>query len=273
MAGRDTRAVILARGLGTRMRRNDPGLALDQDQARVADTGVKAMIPVGRPFLDFALSALADAGVQDVVLVIGPEHDVVRDYYTKTCVPTRLRLSFAIQERPLGTADAVVAAGPHVEGDDFLVLNSDNYYPSDALRALMTLDGPGLVVFGRDAMIRDANVSADRIRQLAVVRIAPNDYLLDIIEKPDDATLAALGDEVFVSMNCWRFDHTVLDACRRVSPSPRGELELPDAVRLAMARMGSEFRVVRMNAGVLDLSNRGDIAEITARLASVHVSL
>jgi dTDP-glucose pyrophosphorylase len=273
MAERDTRAVILARGLGTRMRQNDPGSALDQDQVRVADTGVKAMIPVGRPFLDFVLSALADAGIHEVVLVIGPEHDVVRDYYTNTCVPTRLRLSFAIQERPLGTADAVVAAATLVDGHDFLVLNSDNYYPPDALRALVALDGPGVVVFGREAMIRDANVSADRIRQLAVVRIAANDRLLDIIEKPDAAALASLGDDVFVSMNCWRFNQIVLDACRRVDLSPRGELELPDAVRLAIARMGCEFRVVRMNAGVLDLSNRGDIADIKARLASVRVSL
>jgi dTDP-glucose pyrophosphorylase len=273
MAGRETRAVILARGLGTRMRRDDPASALDQEQARVAETGVKAMIPVGRPFLDFVLSGLADAGVEDVVLVIGPEHGVVRDYYTKTCVPTRVRVSFAIQERPLGTADAVAAAAEAVDGHDFLVLNSDNYYPPDALLALFAMDGPSVVVFGRDAMIRDANVSADRIKQLSVVRIDSSDRLLDIIEKPDDSVIASLGDDVFVSMNCWRFNQTVLDACRRVTPSPRGELELPDAVRLAMEKMGCQFRVIRMNAGVLDLSSRGDIADIAVRLASVRVNL
>ncbi len=273
MAARDVKAVILARGLGTRMRKADAASALDGDQARVADTGVKAMIPIGRPFLDYGLSALADAGVGRVVLVIGPEHDLVRDYYTRTCVPTRLAVEFAIQAEPRGTADAVAAAAEAIGHSDFLVLNSDNYYPPDALRALMALDGPGLVAFGSEAMVREAGVPADRIGKLAVVRIGQGDILDDVIEKPSPEVLATFGDEVFVSMNCWRFDQTVLDACRRVSPSPRGELELPDAVRLSMTKMGSVFRVIRMNAGVLDLSSRGDIAEVAARLASVKVRL
>src|SRR3972149_10430554 len=120
MGERDTKAVILARGLGPRMRKADTTSALDGEQARIADSGVKAMIPIGRPFLDYVLSALADAGVADVILVIGPEHEVVRDYYTKTCVPTRVRVSFAIQEQPEGTADAVVSAADSIGGGGFL---------------------------------------------------------------------------------------------------------------------------------------------------------
>jgi dTDP-glucose pyrophosphorylase len=271
MSRHTVRAVILARGLGTRMRRVDEAAEVAGEQARVAETGVKAMIPIGHPFLDYALSALADAGIMDVVLVIGPEHAVVRDYYTRTRVPTRVQVTFAIQEHPRGTADAVVAAADIVQQDDFLVLNSDNYYPPDALRALAGLDGPGLVAFGRESMLRESNVKADRIRQFAVVRVDPGDVLGDIIEKPDAQTLEGLGADVYVSMNCWRFDATVLDACRRVGLSPRGELEIPDAVRLAMQKMGTVFRVVRMNAGVLDLSNRGDIAAVADALATTRV--
>jgi len=266
-------AVILARGLGTRMRRADNALGVGDDQARVADTGVKAMIPIGRPFLDFVLSALADAGVRDVCLVIGPEHDAVRRYYAETVVPTRVRIRFAIQERPLGTADAVTAAAPIVGHEDFLVLNSDNYYPVDAFRALVGMHGAGLVAFERDAMLRESNVEADRIRQFAIVRIAPDDSLVEVIEKPDEATLASLGDDVFLSMNCWRFTDDVLEACRRVVPSTRGELEIPDAVRLAQRDAGVRFAVARMRAGVLDLSSRGDISNVAGRLSRVQVTL
>ena len=266
-------AVILARGLGTRMRRADDGAALAEDQARVADTGVKAMIPIGRPFLDYVLSALADAGLREVCLVIGPEHDAVREYYGGAAGLTRVRVSFAIQEKPLGTADAVASAAGVVGSRDFLVLNSDNYYPVDAYRALVALDGPGLVAFERDAMIRESNVPADRVRQFAVIRIAPDDSMLDIVEKPDAETLASFGDQVYLSMNCWRFDASVLDACRRVPLSARGERELTDAVRLAAHDAGTRFRVVRMKAGVLDLSSRGDIAGVAGRLAGVEVRL
>jgi glucose-1-phosphate thymidylyltransferase len=264
-------AVILARGLGTRMRRSDTSAAIAAEQARVADTGVKAMIPVGRPFLDYVLSGLADAGITDVCLVIGPEHGAVREYYGGTLKPERVRLAFAIQEQPRGTADAVAAAAGVVGDAPFLVLNSDNYYPVEAYRALAALEGPGLVAFERDAMLAESNVPADRIGQFAIVRIGEGDVMVEVIEKPDPATLASFGDDVFLSMNCWRFDKTVLDACRRVSPSLRGELELPDAVRLAQREHKTTFRVVRMRAGVLDLSSRGDIATVADRLAGVQV--
>ena len=54
-----TKAVILARGVGSRMRRLDPTITIDTDQAASADAGIKGMIPFGRPFLDFVISALA----------------------------------------------------------------------------------------------------------------------------------------------------------------------------------------------------------------------
>ena len=74
-------------------------------------------------------------------------------------------------------------------------------------------------------------------------------------------------------MNCWRFDTSVIDACRRVPLSARGERELTDAVRLALREAGTRFRVVRMKAGVLDLSSRGDIAGVADRLSGVEVRL
>ena len=85
------------------------------------------MIPVGRPFLDYLLSALVDAGLEEVCLVIGPEHSEVRERYGKG--DTRARVSFAIQEEPRGTADALLAAESFTAGESFVVLNSDNYYP------------------------------------------------------------------------------------------------------------------------------------------------
>jgi dTDP-glucose pyrophosphorylase len=268
-----TKAVILARGLGKRMRRADESAALGSEQARVADAGLKAMIPIGRPFLDYVLSALADAGMTEVCLVIGPEHDVVRDYYGRTMVPSRVRVHFAVQEKPLGTADAVAAAEAFAGGDDFLVLNSDNYYPVEAYTALAGLDGPGLVAFDRAALTSLGNIPPERVLQFAVVRVNTDRSLMRIIEKPDAATLASFGDDVCVSMNCWRFDRRIFEACRRVAVSPRGELELPDAVRLAQETLGVRFGVVRMSAGVLDLSSRGDIASVAAFLDESRVRL
>ncbi|HET7564311.1 MAG TPA: nucleotidyltransferase family protein [Gemmatimonadaceae bacterium] len=268
-----TKAVILARGLGTRMRARDDAAALAPEQAAVADTGVKAMIPIGRPFLDYVLSALADAGYRDVCLVIGPEHHAIRDYYTRDVACERVRMHFAIQAQPLGTADAVLAAESFAGGEPFVALNSDNYYPVPALAALRTLCGPALLAFGREALVRDGHIPPERIARFALLDIDSEGYLTRIVEKPDDATFRALGSAAFVSMNCWLLTPEILRACREIGPSPRGELELPLAVQHAIDAHGVRVKAVPVHATVLDLSSRADIAGVAAQLRGVDVRL
>ncbi len=262
------KAVILARGLGTRMRRADHTASLDPVQDAAAASGLKAMISFGRPFLDYVLSSLADAGVAEVCLVIGPEHDAIRDYYSSQSPPRRLRVSFAVQREPRGTADAVLAAEGFAAGEDFLAVNSDNIYPVPALSALVQLAGPGVALFEREALIAASNISADRIASFAACRVGADGYLEEILEKPDPAALASLGPDALVSMNCWRFSRAIFEACRRVELSRRGELELPMAVREAITR-GVRFKVVLSREGVLDLSRRSDVAAVAERLRGV----
>lgn len=265
------RAVILARGLGTRMRRADAAAALDEGQAAAADAGMKGMIPIGRPFLDYVLSALADAGYREVCLVIGPEHDAVRRYYAQ--LPTRrVRVHFAVQERPLGTADAVLAAEAFAAGEPFVVLNADNYYPVRVLAALRAAPAPALPGFDRDALGRDGgNVPPERIASFALLDVAPDGTLRRIVEKPDAATLHAMRDARLVSMNCWLFTPAIFEACRRVAPSARGELELPHAVQWLVDERGARVTVLPVQAPVLDLSSRADIPAVAAQLAGVVV--
>lgn len=264
------KAVILARGLGKRMRSSDPSAQLAPDQALAANAGMKALIPVGRPFLDFVLSALADAGISEACLIVGPEHTAIREYYA--CVPSRrIHVSFAIQEHPIGTANALLSARPFTGGEAFLALNSDNYYPVEVLEAMRALGRPGLAAFEREALVRLGNIPRGRTRGYALLRISASGYLEGIIEKPDE--LRRADEEVFISMNCWRFDAAIFRACEEVPCSTRGEFELPAAVDYGIRSLGLRFRAVPFHAGVLDLSYRGDIAEVAKRLAGVRVEL
>ena len=139
--------MILSAGLGTRMIEANSAAGLDAKQAAVADSGVKALIPIDRPFLDYVLSVVAEAGYEKVCLVIGPEHHELRDYYENQLKTERLKISFAIQQKPLGTADAVLAGEDFAADDDFVVINSDNYYPLEALSILRQLTGAGTALF------------------------------------------------------------------------------------------------------------------------------
>lgn len=261
-----TRAVVLARGLGKRMQSADARAMLTPEQQRAADAGMKAMMPIGdRPFLDFVLSAIADGGIHEVAIVVAPEHETVRRYYRVTARPVRLALNFVVQEQPLGTADAVLAVEPWVEDDPFLVMNSDNLYPAHVIRDLVSAGGPALPAFDREELVQSSNIDPERIRAFALIDVDAEGYLERIVEKPQPGEA---GAHALVSMNCWRFDSRIFDACRRVARSPRGEYELPQAVGLAV-RSGVRFRVLPARGPILDLSQRADAADVSRRLAGV----
>lgn len=273
----DVSAVILARGLARRMREGADTPDLSAVQRRAADAGLKAMMPVGhdqggRPFLDYILSGLADAGFARVGLVIGPEHDAIRRRYDQEVVPTRLTLSWLVQDEPRGTADAVLAAETWTARSPFVVLNADNLYPTSVLRALRALDGPGLPVFRRDALLATSNIPADRLASFALLHVDRTGRLTGIEEKPGAAAIEAAGPEGLISMNLWRFDVRIFSACRDVPRSSRGEFELPMAVGLAVAR-GVPFQTIPGEGEVLDLSRRQDVAAVSARLAGRPVAL
>jgi glucose-1-phosphate thymidylyltransferase len=251
------------------MRRDDASAALDASQAAVASSGMKGMIPIKRPFLEYLISALADAGITRVVLVIGPEHEAVRHHFTVDAPPARVQIDFAIQSEPRGTADAVVAAAAVVGNAPFLVLNADNYYPVEAYRQLALLGQAGTVAFDRDALIADGHLAAERVRAFAVLTVDEAGDLRGIIEKPGSTLDLASPAARWVGMNLWAVTPEIVDACRRVPRSARGEYELPEAVALAL-REGVSVRALPMAAPVLDLSHRGDIAAVTERLQTVE---
>lgn len=283
------RAVVLARGLGTRMRQHDPAAPLLPEQRAAADAGLKAMMPInGVPFLDYSLSALADAGITDVALVVAPDHAVLEERYTTIAPPRRVRVAFVVQDEAIGTANAILAARQWVGANPFLAMNADNLYPAGALRDLAALPEPGFPAFDADDLVRSSNIPAERVRAFALVELDDEGYLTRIVEKPAEALPAEGGHykthpvasavsstpvasafrRNLVSMNCWRFDERIFDACRDVPRSARGEFELPEAVGLA-ARRGMRFKAVTARGPVLDLSRRSDAADVAQRLAAV----
>lgn len=261
------KAVVLAGGLGTRLRRPSPGARLDAAQAAAADRGLKALVPIGgRPFLDYGLSRLADAGVTEVVVVIGPESGEIRERYVKK-PPSRIRLAFAEQREPLGSADALLAAELASNGAEFLALNSDDVYPLTALRGLIDLGRPGLPVFSGRTLLAHGNFPPERLARFATLEIGADGDLRRIVEKPGGAAAGAAPGNSWYSMNLWRFSPAIFEACRRVPLSARGEMELPQAVGFGIAALGLSFRTFRCAEGVIDLSTRDDVEGVAARLA------
>lgn len=261
-------AVVLAAGRGRRLQASDASALATEAQRLAAARGLKALMPVGRderPLVDYVLARLAEAGCSGVVLVVPPDHADLAAHLSAH-PPAGLQVRCAVQAVANGTAGAVAAAAPHVLEPACLVVNADNLYPVEALRALIALETCGLAAFTRASLERDSGFPPARVAAFAVVECDADGWLTALHEKPP---ADAIAPDARVSMNLWRMDQAMLAACREVTPSPRGEFELPDAVMLAVTR-GTRVKVVDVGGAVLDLTTAADVATVTRALAQAE---
>lgn len=256
-----SKAVILARGLGTRLRADFSSANLTSEQTKIASLGIKTLMPVrgDKTLLEFIFENLAQAGFSEFCLVIGNEHQAIRDF----CASLNYNISFALQEKPLGTANAVLSAENFCGSENFLVVNSDNLYPFNALRELRELNQTGFVAFSRKGLIEKSNISEEKINKFAAVKLDENGRLINIIEKPE-----MIEENSFVSMNCWLFSPKIFEACRQIKSSLRGEFEITSAVGFAINNLDEKFAAIYSDEGVLDLSSRADVEKIEDFLCS-----
>lgn len=194
----------------------------------------------------------------------------MREYYGGPGRPSRLAVEFAVQARPLGTADAILAAEPFAGEGSFASLNADNLYSAGALADLRQFPRAGLIGFRQAGLLRSGDIPEERINRFALIAVADDGTLSRIVEKPDAATAATFGPGPVVSMNLWLLPPTIFESCRAIEPSARGELEMQDAVLHGMRTFGERYRVLVRDEGVIDLSSRADIPRVHRRLAGLE---
>jgi glucose-1-phosphate adenylyltransferase len=269
--------VILAGGASSRMKRStvdhgsvDPALLSD---ARTIAKSMLRVGPGGRPFLDFLLMSVEQAGYRDVMIVIGAADTSITSYYRDAGHAGQfpgLKIGYVAQPvpdgrtKPLGTADAVLRAldaRPDWKSQSFTVCNSDNLYSVRALRLLLDSDGPNaLIDYDRSAL----KFSTERIGQFAVIRKDPGGYCVDIIEKPTAEHIRQVsepGGRVGVSMNIFRLSYdSILPFLRSIPLHPvRNEKELPVAVKSMAAADPKSLRAIPLAEHVIDLTSPNDI--------------
>lgn len=257
------KAVILAGGLGSRMRRNSADVELKGSSAELADKGLKGLIPInGYPFLDYVTGELVRAGFGELCLVIPPDCQELEKYCERASQQLGAQIIPAVQEEPKGTADALLAAESVLSGGPFVMCNCDNYYPGSVLRDLHEISDKSCyaVGFSRNALVENSNFGADRVDRFAVLTIEGEDNLAEIVEKPENPEDYADNGDLRVSMNLYRFTTDIFDACRAIEAHPeRREYELTDAVRRLLREETVPFRVVFSEGPVVDLTARGDV--------------
>ncbi len=269
--------LILAGGMSSRMKKNsDTVKHIDTDILEQANALPKSMIGLGkngRPFLDYVLHNAWEGGVREVILLLNPKDTFSQEYYEKLMADNKLwglRMSFARQwipegrEKPLGTTDAILQAlhqFPDWQSDFFIVCNGDNLYPVLAFEALIQDSSPNAML---DWDSKHYEVS--RTRNCAIVLKDEEDFLTDLIEKPNDDEWESIKSmpRIGISWNIFKFfAPEVLPFLENTPIHPvRNEKELPVTVRRWIQEVKKVIKTIPIDYLLPDLTSKEDIPEV-----------
>ncbi|MGZ4342691.1 MAG: glucose-1-phosphate thymidylyltransferase [Solirubrobacteraceae bacterium] len=196
-------------------------------------TSAKQLVPVAnKPVLFYGIEAMARAGIEDVGIIIAPETGGEVQAAAGDGSQFGLRITYILQDEPLGLAHAVLTAERFLDGSPFVMYLGDNLLQGgiDDLVAAFRSNQP-------DALILLTRVPDPENYGVAELE---GDSVVRLLEKPakPNTDLALVGVYMFTSC--------VHDAARAIKPSARGELEITDAIQhLVDSNLRVEPHIVR----------------------------
>jgi glucose-1-phosphate thymidylyltransferase len=218
------KALVLAGGRGTRLR-------------PITHTRAKQLVPVAnKPVLDFGLESIAAAGIKEVGIIVSDPRELLQpDHRTGELITVLvnsqaeiraavgdgsrfgLKVTYIEQEAPLGLAHAVKISEEFMAGDSFVMYLGDNLIKDGITHFVREFEAEK-----PDAQILLAQVA--RPWEFGVAELQ-GERVVRLEEKPKQpkSDLALVGVYLFTS--------SIFDAVRAIKPSPRGELEITDAIQ------------------------------------------
>lgn len=230
------KGVILAGGSGTRLH-------------PLTKITSKQLLPVfDKPMIYYPLTTLILAGVMEVLIITRPEDSSSFERLLGDGSDFGIQITYAVQEKPAGLAQAPLIAENFLGGEGFCLILGDNFlYGSGLGRKLQNLTKTeGSTVFAYKVI--DPT-------QYGVVEVDPSGRAVSIEEKPKipKSDLAIPG--------LYFFDSKIVEICKNLTPSARGELEITDALIEYMRRGQLKVEILPIGTAWLDMGSFESLLE------------
>lgn len=240
------KGIILAGGAGTRL--HPATLAVN-----------KQLLPVyDKPMIYYPLSVLMLGDIRDILIISSPEY---LDSYKRLFgngAQFGIRLSYGMQERPDGLAQAFIIGREFIDGDQVALVLGDNIFFGSGMQDLLSKArsrGVGATAFAYK--VQDPE-------RYGVVELDKNGQALSLEEKP------AHPKSNYAVTGLYFYDDKVVEYASKLKPSKRGELEITDLNRIYMER--GELYVERMSRGYawLDTGTHDSLLEASEFVRTIQ---
>jgi glucose-1-phosphate thymidylyltransferase len=205
------KGLILSGGKGTRLR-------------PITHTSAKQLVPVAnKPVLFYGIEAMAEAGIEEVGIIIAPETGPEIEETAGDGSQFGVRITYIVQDEPAGLAHAVLTAEPFLGQSPFVMYLGDNLLQGGIVELVASFRE-----HEPDALILLTQVPDPEnygVAELSEAAPGEAGRVVRLVEKPrEPATDLAL-------VGVYMFTAAIHDAARAIEPSPRGELEITDAIQ------------------------------------------
>ena len=240
------KGIILAGGSGTRL-------------YPVTRAISKQLIPVyDKPMIYYPLSSLMLAGIQDICIISTPKDTPRFEELFQDGHELGLNISYKVQERPNGLAEAFLLAEDFIAGDSVCLILGDNIFYGGGLSKMLqeaAAKTVGATVFGYH--VNDPE-------RFGVVDFNENHHAISIVEKPEHPT------SNYAVTGLYFYDNQVVDIAKKIKPSPRGELEITDVNQEYLRRGQLDVQLMGRGFAWLDTGTHASLQQASSFIETIQ---
>ena len=238
------KAILLAGGAGTRL-------------YPLTKIVCKQLLPVyDKPMICYPLATLMLGGLREVLIISTPKDlPMLRDFL-RDGSQLGIRIEYAEQPKPEGIAQAFLIGAEFLGDAGASLILGDNIFNGklDFYRDALAVE-QGACIFGYQ--VRDPE-------RYGVVEFGPDGRAISLEEKP------AQPKSHFAVPGLYVYDERVVEFCRALRPSARGELEITDLNRMYLDRNELHVKVLSRGMAWLDTGTQASLLDAANYIATIE---